>query len=153
MPSRPSEAPPLRPNTWRAEPSRNIFFSLIEKNSGARAKRKIVKKMFLRGCRRSVSGGGWRGGSVVALSEMSSNFFVKTPPNLICAVGCLGASRLGRHFVQIIPRFLKRNGQHARREAAVHKRSLYCAKSARADGERFSKIVGVSALPFSNAIL
>ncbi|HOF42686.1 MAG TPA: hypothetical protein PLF86_02430, partial [Candidatus Moranbacteria bacterium] len=92
-------------------------------------------------------------GSVVALSEMSSNFFVKTPPDLICSVVCLGASRLGRHFVQIIPRFLKRNGQHARREAAVHKQSLYCAKSARADRERFSKIVGVSALPFSNAIL
>ena len=80
MPSRPSvEAPPLRPETSRAELSRNIFFSLIEKNSGARAKKKIVKKMFLRGCRRSVSGGGRRGGSVVALSEMSSNFFVKTP--------------------------------------------------------------------------
>ena len=61
MPSRPSEAPPLRPNTWRAEPSRNIFFSLIEKILGARAKKKIVKKMFLQGCRRSVSGGGRRG--------------------------------------------------------------------------------------------
>lgn len=35
--------------------------------------------MFLRGCRRSNSGGGQRGGSVVAISEMSSNFFVKTP--------------------------------------------------------------------------
>ncbi len=47
MPSRPSESPPHRPNTWRAEPSRNIFFSLIEKNSGGRAKEKIVKKTSL----------------------------------------------------------------------------------------------------------
>jgi len=117
-----------------------------------RAKKKIVKKMFLRGCRRSDSGGGRRGGSVVALSEMSSNFFVKTPPNLICLIVCLGASRLGRNFVQIIPRFLERNGQHARREAAVPKRSLDCAFSARAD-ERFSEIVGVSAVQFNHAIL
>jgi len=76
-------APPLRPNTWRAEPSRNILFSLIEKKFEARAKNKIVKKMFLRGCRRSDSGGGRRDGSVVALSEMGSNFLKQTPPNFI----------------------------------------------------------------------
>jgi len=62
LPSRPSvKASPHRPNTWRAEHSRNIFFSLIEKISRAHAKGKIVKKMFLRGYRRSDSGGGRRG--------------------------------------------------------------------------------------------
>jgi len=40
-------APSHRLETSWAKPSRNIFFSLIEKNLGGCAKNKIIKKMFL----------------------------------------------------------------------------------------------------------
>jgi hypothetical protein len=160
MPSRPSVvAPP--PALLRAEPSK-ILFSFLEKFSGGRAKEKIVKSILLGGERMRAAAGRERmiqfrattraaRASVVPL-KMGSNFFVQTPPNLICSVVCLGALRLGRQFRKELPRFFERNGQRARRKAAVHKRSLYCAFDARTD-ERFSQIVGVSALPFSNAIL
>jgi len=60
MPSRPSaEASPLRPETSRAEPSRNFPF-LFKIFRGVR--KKNCKGKFMRGCRRSVSGGGRRGG-------------------------------------------------------------------------------------------
>ena len=53
------EAKPRRlPEALRAETSKNIFFSLIEKKLGGRAKSKIVKKMFLLGLRALASGGG-----------------------------------------------------------------------------------------------
>ena len=67
MPSRPSvEAPPHRPKTWRAEPSRNFPF-LFRRFFQGRAQKKNCKGKFLRGCRRSDSGGGRRGGSFVRI--------------------------------------------------------------------------------------
>jgi hypothetical protein len=83
---------------------------------------------------------------------MGSDFFKQTPPNLISQRGCLDASRLGSGFRQEIPRGFEIHRQHSRREAAVPKRSLDCAKGASAD-ERFSEIVGVSAVPCNHAIL
>ena len=86
--------------------------------------------------------------SLGVLRKMGSDFFKQTPPNLISQRSCLGASRLGSGFRQEIPRGFEIHRQDSRREAAVPKRSLDCAKSARAD-ERFSEIVGVSAIPLS----
>jgi hypothetical protein len=82
---------------------------------------------------------------VGVFSEMSSNFFQQTPPFQIWVGSCLGASHLGSGFRQEIPRGFEIHRQDSRREAAVPKRSLDCAFSARAD-ERFSEIVGVSAV-------
>src|SRR3989338_4441428 len=47
----PKRSPAVLPEALRAEPSKNIFFSLIEKKFRGRAKSKIVKKMFLLGLR------------------------------------------------------------------------------------------------------
>ena len=47
----PRRSPAALPEALRAESSKNIFFSLIEKNFRGRAKSKIVKKMFLLGTR------------------------------------------------------------------------------------------------------
>ena len=74
------------------------------------------------------------------------------PPNLICRRSCLGASPLGIGFRQEIPGGFEIHRQNSRREAAVPKRNLDCAKGARAD-ERFSEIVGVRAVQFNHAIL
>jgi|GEM_PF-990900 len=84
--------------------------------------------------------------------KMGSDFFKQTPPKLIYRRSCLGASRLGIGFRQEIPRVFEIHRQHSRREATVPKRSLDCAKGARAD-ERFLEIVGVSAVQFNHAIL
>lgn len=54
-------APPHRPNAWRPEPSRNFPF-LFRIFFRGRAQKKNCKGKFLRGCRRSDSGGGRRGG-------------------------------------------------------------------------------------------
>ena len=54
-----AEAPPHRPETSWAEPRRNFPF-LFEFFRGG-AQKKNCKGKFLRGCRRSVSEGGWRG--------------------------------------------------------------------------------------------
>ena len=54
----PKRSPAALPEALRAEPSKNIFFSLIEKNFRGRAKSKNVKKMFLLGLRALASGGG-----------------------------------------------------------------------------------------------
>jgi hypothetical protein len=78
---------------------------------------------------------------------MGSDFFKQTPPNLISQRSCLGASRR-----QEIPRGFEIHRQDSRRKAAAPKRSLDCAFSARAD-EKFSEIVGVSAVQFNHAIL
>ncbi len=59
---------PHRPNTWRAEPSRNFPF-LFRIFFRGRAQKKNCKGKFLRGCRRSDSGGGW-GESVRFSSEL-----------------------------------------------------------------------------------
>jgi hypothetical protein len=54
----PKRSPAALPEVLRAEPSKNIFFSLIEKNFRGRAKSKNVKEMFLLGLRAIASGGG-----------------------------------------------------------------------------------------------
>ncbi|MBU1683975.1 hypothetical protein KKC56_00710, partial [Patescibacteria group bacterium] len=54
----PKRSPAALPEALRAESSKNIFFSLIEKIFRGRAKSKIVKKMFLLGLRASARGGG-----------------------------------------------------------------------------------------------
>src|SRR3989344_3429606 len=83
------------------------------------------------------------------LRKMSSNFFKQTPPFQICQRSCLGASTLGIGFRQKIPGVFEFPQKNSRRKSAVPKRSLDCAFSARADGERFLEIVGVSAMPLS----
>src|SRR3989344_3016851 len=98
------------------------------------------------------SAGAKRRRSLGVLRKMGSDFFKQTPPNLICRRSWLGASRLGGGFRKEIPRGFEIHRQDSRREAAVPKRSLDCAFSARAD-ERFSEIVGVSAVQFNHAIL
>ena len=47
----PKRSPAALPEALKAEPSKNIFFSLIEKKFRGRVKEKIVKKMFLLGLR------------------------------------------------------------------------------------------------------
>jgi len=94
--------------------------------------------------------------------KMSSNFFQQTPPKTISRLARCFAPRFGGHFGKIIPRFFERNGQRARRKAAVHlaKRDI-AAEPQRADG--FSFAFGESqneillncrckALPFSIAL-
>ena len=75
---------------------------------------------------------------------MGSDFFKQTPPNLIYRRSCLGASPLGIGFRQEIPGGFEFRQKNSRRNSAVPKQSLDCAKGARAD-ERFLEIVGVSA--------
>ena len=82
--------------------------------------------------------------AVWILFKMSSNFFKQTPPNLISQRSCLGASPLGSGFRQEIPGGFEFRQKNSRRNSAVPKQSLDCAKGARAD-ERFCKIVGVGA--------
>ena len=78
------EAKPRRlPEALRAETSKNIFFSLIEKNWGWRAKSENAKKMFLLGTRalRAAAGrSGWFRSAI--LDKMSSSRVVKTHQNL-----------------------------------------------------------------------
>src|SRR3990167_6190251 len=83
------------------------------------------------------------------LRKMGSDFFKQTPPFQICRRSCLGASPLGIGFRQEIPGGFEFHQKHSRRKSAVPKRSLDCAKGARADEERFLEIVGVSAMPLS----
>ena len=80
---------------------------------------------------------------------MGSDFFKQTPPFQICRRSCLGASPLGIGFRQEIPGGFEFRQKNSRQKSAVPKRSLDCAFSARADGERFLEIVGVSAMPLS----
>ncbi|PIR70302.1 MAG: hypothetical protein COU46_02185 [Candidatus Niyogibacteria bacterium CG10_big_fil_rev_8_21_14_0_10_42_19] len=69
LPKYPSgEAPPLRPETSWVESSRNFPF-LFRIFFRGHAQKKNCKGKFLRGCRRSVSGGGRRGESVRFCSE------------------------------------------------------------------------------------
>jgi hypothetical protein len=83
---------------------------------------------------------------------MGSDFFKQTPPVQICRRSCLGASPLGIGFRQEIPGGFEFRRKNSRRNSAVPKRSLDCAKGARAD-ERFLEIVGLSAVQFNHAIL
>jgi len=98
------------------------------------------------------SAGAKRRRSIRVLRKMGSDFFKQTPPVQIWVRYCLGASRLGSGFRQEIPRGFEIHRQHSRREAAVPKLSLDCAKGAKAD-ERFSEIVGVSAVQCNHTIL
>ena len=77
------------------------------------------------------------------LRKMGSDFFKQTPPFQICRRSCLGASPLGIGFRQEIPGGFEFRQKHSRQKSAVPKRSLDCAKGARADEERFLEIVGV----------
>ncbi len=95
------------------------------------------------------SAGAKRRRSIRVLRKMGSDFFKQTPPFQICRRSCLGASPLGIGFRQEIPGGFEFRQKHSRRKSAVPKRSLDCAKGARADEERFSEIVGVSAMPLS----
>ncbi|MDP3955755.1 MAG: hypothetical protein Q8Q18_00710, partial [bacterium] len=67
------------PEALRAETSKNIFFSLIEKNRGWRAKSENAKKMFLLGTRALRAAAGrsdWFRSGI--LDKMSSSQTVKT---------------------------------------------------------------------------
>jgi len=57
----PKRSPAALPEALRVEPSKNIFFPLIEKFFRARAKLKIVEKMFLLGLRVKQATAGWEG--------------------------------------------------------------------------------------------
>jgi len=129
-------------------PKKNVLSFLEEIG---RAQIRKARNIFL-WCCRVKRGGGGASSFVGVLRKMGSDFFKQTPPNLISQRSCLGASRLGSGFRQEIPRGFEIHRQDSRREAAVPKRSLDCAKGARADG-RFSEIVGVSAVQFNHAIL
>ena len=83
------------------------------------------------------------------LRKMGSDFFKQTPPFQICRRSCLGASPLGIGFRQEIPGGFEFRQKNSRRKSAVSKRSLDCAKGARADEERFLEIVSVGAMPLS----
>jgi len=77
-----------------------------------------------------------RAKSVRVLLEMGSNFFKQTPPKLISIridrARARGAG-LGWHFRQEIPGGFEFRQKNSRRNSAVSKRSLDCAKSTRAD--------------------
>ncbi len=126
------------------------FLFLLEEKIG-RAQNQKCRENFFAGWRVVTSGGGLAS-LVGVLRKMGSDFFKQTPPFQIWVGSCLGASRLGSGFRQEIPRGFEIHRQDSRREATIPKRSLDCAKGARAD-ERFSKIVGVSAVQFNHAIL
>ncbi len=119
-------------------PKKNVLSFLEEIG---RAQIRKARNIFLWGCR-AERGSGGASSFVGVLRKMGSDFFKQTPPFQIWVGSCLGASRLGSGFRQEIPRGFEIHRQDSRREAAVPKRSLDCAKGARADG-RFSEIVGV----------
>ena len=74
-----SAKPRRLPELLRAETSKNIFFSLIEKNWGWRAKSKNVKKMFLLGTRALRAAAGRSDWFRSGISDkMSSSQTVKT---------------------------------------------------------------------------
>jgi hypothetical protein len=98
------------------------------------------------------SAGAKRRRSIRVFCKVSSDFFKQTPPKLISCLARRSAPRFGGHFRKEMPRVSEIHRQDSRREAAVPKRSLDCAFSARAD-ERFSKVVGVSAVQLNHAIL
>ena len=78
-----SAKPRRLPELLRAETSKNIFFSLIEKNWGWRAKSKNVKKMFLLGTRALRAAAGRSDWFRSGISDkMSSSQTVKTHQNL-----------------------------------------------------------------------
>ncbi len=129
-------------------PKKNVLSFLEEIG---RAQIRKARNIFL-WCCRAKRGSGGASSFVGVLRKMGSDFFKQTPPFQICRRSCLGASRLGSGFRQEIPRVFEIYRQHSRRKAAVPKRSLDCAKGARAD-ERFSEVVGVSAVQFNHAIL
>ncbi len=139
---------PRRPARQSRAPQKSFLF-LLEEKIGRAQIRKSEENFFVG--RAGLRHGGGAASLGVSL-EVGSDFLIYSPHSRICEGMRLGASPLGAEFRQIIPRLFERNGQHACRKAAVPKQSLDCARGARADG-RFLQIVGVSALPFSNAIL
>jgi|GEM_PF-4599791 len=140
---------PRRPARQSRTPQKSFVFLLEEKMG--RAQKENRKQNFSVVWRESASGGG-AASSLGVLRKMGSDFFKQTPPKLISCLARGFAPRFGRHFRKEMPRVSEIHRQDSRREAAVPKRSLDCAFSARAD-ERFSEIVGVSAVQFNHAIL
>jgi len=123
------------------------FWRRAGKNGGVQG-----EEIFAREPRVQCAAFGGAPSAIRILFKMSSDFFKQTPPDCISQRSCLGASRLGIGFRQEIPGLSEIHRQDSRRKAAVPKRSLDCAKGARAD-ERFLEIVGVSAVQFNHAIL
>src|SRR3989344_3774536 len=128
----------------------------------------VAAGFFRRNARSEGAAEGGRGGNSVAperpagakrrrslgvLRKMGSDFFEKTPPFQICQRSCLGASPLGISFRQEIPGGFEFRRKNSHRKSAVLKRSLDCAFNARANEERISEIIGVSAVQFNHAIL
>ena len=138
-----------RPARQSRAPQKSFVFLLEEKNG--RAQKENRKQNFSVVWRELASGGG-AASLVGVLRKVSSDFFKQTPPKLISCLGRGFAPRFGRHFRKEMPRVSEIHRQNSRREAAVPKRSLDCAFSARAD-ERFLEIVGVSAAQLNHAIL
>ncbi len=126
-------------------PKKNVLSFLEEIG---RAQIRKARNIFL-WCPPSPRGGGGASSFVGVLRKMGSDFFKQTPPFQICRRSCLGASPLGIGFHQEIPRGFEIRQKNSRRKSAVPKRSLDCAKSARADEERFLEIVGLNAMPLS----
>ena len=93
------------------------FLFLLEEKIGRAQNKKLRRKLFC-GTASEASGGG-AASSFGVLRKMGSDFFKQTPPNLICRLFCLGATRLGGHFVQEIPGGFETDGQLSRRKAAV----------------------------------
>ncbi|MCL5004098.1 MAG: recombinase family protein, partial [Patescibacteria group bacterium] len=83
--------------------------------------------------------------------KMGSDFFKQTPPFRICRRNCLGASPLGIGFRQEIPRGFEFRQKNSRRNSAVPKQSLDCAKGTRADEWRFRNC-RCNTKPFINLI-
>ena len=137
-----------RPARQSRAPQKSFVFLLEEKIG--RAQIRNSKQNFSVVWRELASGGG-AASLVGVLRKMSSDFFKQTPPKLISCLARRSAPRFGRHFRKEMPRVSEIHRQHSRREAAVPKQSLDCAKGARAD-ERFLEIVGVSAAQFNHAI-
>ena len=127
-----------RPARQSRAPQKSFVFLLEEKIG--RAQIRNSKQNFSVVWRELASGGG-AASLVGVLRKMGSNFFKQTPPFQICRRSCLGVSPLGIGFRQEIPWVVKSRKKNPRRKSAVPKRSLDCAFSARADGEKL-QIVG-----------
>ncbi len=81
IPPRPSaEAPPLRPNTWRAEPSRKISSSFLEEKNRARAKSRKRRIFFCEVAAGALAeAGGGAGQSVLRSKKVRAKDIISPP--------------------------------------------------------------------------
>jgi len=106
--------------------SRKFFFLKGKIKKGRGAPKNEWKNFLLcspQGGRRRWAGLPPEGRQLVSVGVLlveGSNFFQQTPPKTISRLARRFAPRFGGHFGKIIPRFFERNGQRARRKAAVH---------------------------------